>query len=59
MRRGAFFPKTYKIVPAADHLCTLDATPTAAQACSGDSGSPVIVQRAAGGWASEDSYNLL
>jgi hypothetical protein len=30
---------------AADHLCTLDATATAAQACSGDSGSPVTVRR--------------
>ncbi|WP_445151409.1 S1 family peptidase [Baekduia sp. Peel2402] len=29
----------------ADHLCTLDATSTASQACSGDSGSPVTVQR--------------
>jgi secreted trypsin-like serine protease len=30
---------------AADHLCTEDAGPAAAQACSGDSGSPVLVQR--------------
>lgn len=27
------------------HLCTLDATATAAQACAGDSGSPVLVRR--------------
>jgi secreted trypsin-like serine protease len=27
------------------HLCTLDTTATAAQACSGDSGSPVLVRR--------------
>ncbi|MDA0182361.1 serine protease [Solirubrobacter phytolaccae] len=34
----------------ARHLCTLDTTPTAAQACKGDSGGPVLVQRG-GGWA--------
>jgi hypothetical protein len=28
-----------------DQLCTQDLTPTAAQACAGDSGSPVVVQR--------------
>jgi hypothetical protein len=28
-----------------EHLCTQDLTPTAAQACAGDSGSPVLVQR--------------
>ena len=27
------------------HLCTLDTTATAAQACAGDSGSPVLVRR--------------
>ena len=27
------------------HLCTLDGTPIAAQACAGDSGSPVVVRR--------------
>ena len=32
------------------HLCTLDPTPNAAQACAGDSGSPVMVQRD-GAWA--------
>lgn len=32
------------------HLCTIDATATAAQACAGDSGSPVLVQRN-GAWA--------
>ena len=32
------------------HLCTLDATPNASQACAGDSGSPVMVQRN-GAWA--------
>jgi hypothetical protein len=32
------------------HLCTLDPTPAAAQACGGDSGSPVMVRRN-GGWA--------
>jgi hypothetical protein len=32
------------------HLCTLDPTPNAAQACAGDSGSPVMVQRD-GTWA--------
>lgn len=31
---------------AAAHLCTQDLTPNAAQACAGDSGSPVLVQRA-------------
>jgi hypothetical protein len=30
---------------AAEHLCTQDPTPTASQACSGDSGSPVTVTR--------------
>jgi Trypsin len=30
---------------AEDHLCTQDTSPTAAQACGGDSGSPVLVQR--------------
>jgi hypothetical protein len=32
------------------HLCTLDPTANAAQACAGDSGSPVMVQRD-GAWA--------
>ena len=32
------------------HLCTLDSTPNASQACAGDSGSPVMVQRD-GAWA--------
>jgi hypothetical protein len=32
------------------HLCTLDTTPNASQACAGDSGSPVMVQRD-GVWA--------
>jgi hypothetical protein len=32
------------------HLCTLDGTPNASQACAGDSGSPVMVQRN-GAWA--------
>ena len=32
------------------HLCTLDPTTTAAQACAGDSGGPVMVQRG-GAWA--------
>ena len=32
------------------HLCTLDGTPTASQACAGDSVSPVMVQRN-GAWA--------
>jgi trypsin len=32
------------------HLCTLDATANAAQACAGDSGSPVMVRRD-GAWA--------
>ena len=32
------------------HLCTRDSTPNASQACAGDSGSPVMVQRA-GAWA--------
>jgi hypothetical protein len=32
------------------HLCTLDATASASQACAGDSGSPVMVQRN-GTWA--------
>jgi secreted trypsin-like serine protease len=32
------------------HLCTLDSTPNASQACAGDSGSPVMVQRN-GAWA--------
>lgn len=30
---------------AGDHLCTQDLTPVAAQACAGDSGSPVLVWR--------------
>ena len=34
----------------AKHLCTLDATANASQACAGDSGSPVMVQRN-GAWA--------
>lgn len=34
----------------ARHLCTLDPTANAAQACAGDSGGPVMVQRN-GGWA--------
>jgi hypothetical protein len=34
----------------AKHLCTLDPTPNATQACKGDSGGPVMVQRG-GGWA--------
>jgi hypothetical protein len=32
------------------HLCTLDPSPNASQACAGDSGSPVMVQRD-GAWA--------
>jgi hypothetical protein len=32
------------------HLCTLDPTPNASQACAGDSGSPVMVMRS-GAWA--------
>jgi hypothetical protein len=32
------------------HLCTVDSTANASQACAGDSGSPVMVQRA-GAWA--------
>jgi Trypsin len=32
------------------HLCTLDPTPNASQACAGDSGSPVMVMRN-GAWA--------
>jgi len=35
---------------AAKHLCTLDATANASQACAGDSGSPVMVRRN-GAWA--------
>jgi trypsin len=35
---------------AAKHLCTLDGTANASQACAGDSGSPVMVQRN-GAWA--------
>jgi secreted trypsin-like serine protease len=34
----------------AKHLCTLDGTANASQACAGDSGSPVMVQRD-GAWA--------
>ncbi|WP_028063468.1 S1 family peptidase [Solirubrobacter soli] len=34
----------------AKHLCTLDGTPNASQACAGDSGSPVMVMRD-GNWA--------
>lgn len=37
---------------AADHLCTIDRSGVAAQACGGDSGSPVLVRfGVAGGWA--------
>lgn len=35
---------------AADHLCTIDRSGVGAQACGGDSGSPVLV-RGASGWA--------
>jgi hypothetical protein len=45
--RGAYGPKLFH--PAL-HLCTQDTTPTAAQACAGDSGSPVMVRRN-GAWA--------
>ena len=33
------------LLHAALHLCTQDPTPTASQACAGDSGSPVMVRR--------------
>lgn len=39
-----------KLFDPAKHLCTLDPTPTATQACAGDSGGPVLVQRD-GTWA--------
>jgi hypothetical protein len=39
-----------RLFHAGKHLCTLDPTPNAAQACAGDSGSPVMVQRD-GAWA--------
>ncbi len=44
---GAYGPKLFK--PAL-HLCTQDTSANASQACAGDSGSPVMVQRN-GGWA--------
>ncbi len=44
---SAYGPKLFK--PAL-HLCTQDTTASASQACAGDSGSPVMVQRN-GGWA--------
>ena len=44
-------PAAYGSLFHADrHLCTLDSTPTHAQACAGDSGSPVLVRRGEG-WA--------
>jgi Trypsin len=45
-------PKAYgaKLFHPALHLCTQDATPARAQACAGDSGSPVMVRRN-GAWA--------
>lgn len=39
-----------KLFHPTKHLCTLDPTPNAAQACAGDSGGPVMVQRG-GAWA--------
>jgi hypothetical protein len=39
---ASYLPELFR--PAA-HLCTVDATPTPAQACAGDSGSPVLVVR--------------
>jgi Trypsin len=44
---GAYGPKLFR--PAL-HLCTQDTTATKSQACAGDSGSPVMVQRN-GAWA--------
>ena len=44
-------PAAYGALFHADrHLCTLDSTPRHAQACAGDSGSPVLVRRGEG-WA--------